>query len=423
MASFPNPESLTPKEIELIKTCVPILAEHGKTITTTFYGNVLGSHPDLKNLFSHSAQQNGHQASALAGALHAYAANIDNLSALLPLVERIAQKHASIFVQPEQYHVVGEGLLASLKQILGDAFTQELFDVWFKAYWLLARIFIDREKKLYEEALWKDWKKFKVEKKVEESDNITSFYLVPVDDTFPLPAYKPGQYLSIKHFLPKLQLFQSRQYSLSDAYNPNYYRISVKKELGIPVVDEKGNISTEHFSHPGWISNFLHEFVEPGEVFGVATPHGDFFLDEESESPVVLISAGVGLTPMIAMLNKLYLTKRKVSYIHVTRNSFTHAFKNHVEEIIKLNPEVKKVIFYTQPIDEAALGLDFEIRGRLDFSKIDPLLLHLGDKSGQYYICGPTEFMVSTNSTLQSLGVDSKNIHYEIFGAGELPSK
>eukprot|EP01112_Ceratiomyxa_fruticulosa_P007836 TRINITY_DN203_c0_g1_i1.p1 TRINITY_DN203_c0_g1~~TRINITY_DN203_c0_g1_i1.p1 ORF type:complete len:424 (+),score=89.18 TRINITY_DN203_c0_g1_i1:107-1378(+) len=421
-SSFPNPEPLTPEEIKLIKACVPILAVHGKTITTTFYHNMLGSNPDLKNIFSHSAQQTGHQSSALAGSILAYAENIDNLSVLLPVVERIAHKHTSIFVQPEQYHIVGENLLQALKQVLGDAFTKELFDVWFKAYWILARIFIDTEKKIYEDALWKDWKKFKVEKKVEESENITSFYFVPVDHT-PLPAYKPGQYIAIRHFLPKLNLFQSRQYSLSDVHNPNYYRISVKKEMGIPVVDEKGDLSTEHFAHPGWISNYLHEFVQPGEEFGLATPHGDFFLDDESESPVVLISAGVGVTPMVAMLNKLYLTKRKVTYIHVTRNAGTHAFKEHVDDITRLNPDVKKVIFYSQPIDETRLGIDFDFRGRLDFAKIDPSLLHFEDKSTQFYVCGPKEFMAHTNSTLEKLGVNKNNIRYEIFGAGKISTK
>lgn len=121
---------LTPSQLQLIKATVPVLVEHGQTITTVFYKNMLAAHPELNNIFNVPNQRNGHQTRALAGALFAYAANIDNLGALGPAVELICNKHASLYIQPEQYQIIGKHLIEAMGEVLGDALTPEIKEAW-----------------------------------------------------------------------------------------------------------------------------------------------------------------------------------------------------------------------------------------------------------------------------------------------------
>ena len=156
-------------------------------------------------------QKRGLQPEALARAVYAYAAHIEDLTPILPVVERIAHKHASIHIVPSQYAVVGTHLLSAITDVLGaDTFKSELYDAWATAYWNLAHIFIDRERQLYEAAAWVGWREFVVEKKVKESDEITSFYFRPKDGKS-LDPYRPGQYISIQRFIPELGYNQNRQ--------------------------------------------------------------------------------------------------------------------------------------------------------------------------------------------------------------------
>jgi Hemoglobin-like flavoprotein len=182
---------LTPEQVDIIKATVPVLEQHGLAITTTFYKNMLNENPELHAIFNTANQVTQHQQKALAGALYAYASNIDNLAALTDAVELITNKHASLYVKPEQYKIVGTYLLAAMKIVLGDALTPEIHDAWAAAYWLLADLLIEKEASLYRSAGdWNDWREFKIDKKIPESDQITSFYLKPVDGK-PLPFFPP----------------------------------------------------------------------------------------------------------------------------------------------------------------------------------------------------------------------------------------
>lgn len=132
--------SLTPDQVKLIKATVPVLKEHGTTITTRFYETLLKENPSLNGIFNQTNQKNGHQAGALAGSLYAYASHIDDLGVLSPAVEKICHKHASMYVQPEHYDVVGTYLLRAMGDVLGAALTPELLEAWGQAYWQLANI-------------------------------------------------------------------------------------------------------------------------------------------------------------------------------------------------------------------------------------------------------------------------------------------
>ncbi|THV48254.1 hypothetical protein BGAL_0259g00090 [Botrytis galanthina] len=409
--------SLTPQQIDIIKATVPVVQEYGTAITTTFYKNVLDANPALNNIFNQTNQKNGAQPRALSGALAAYAANIDNLVVLSDAVERICQKHASLFIRPEHYPIVGKYLLEAMGQVLGAALTLEILDAWTAAYNQLAQIMIDREAQLYREAgEWKEWRDFKIAKKVKESSIITSFYLEPVDGK-PLPLFKPGQYISVQVHVPDFGYLQSRQYSLSDRPNEKYYRISVKREDAVVLPEVNTLVEA------GVISNTLHDSKNEGDIVQVSPPQGEFFLNLQKnvDSPVVLISAGVGLTPMVSILNTLVERRstRPVSYIHAARSKEVDAFYAHVQEIASSQSNIKSWVFVKNlPADDYGHPVK-DLAGRMDLSKVEDDALHLDDSSTVYFICGPGGFMNDMSKTLQTFGVSEDKIKLEVFGTGE----
>jgi len=186
---------LTEDEKAIVKSTAPVLKVHGVAITKLFYENMLNAQPELQEIFNKANQKHLEQPKALANAVIAYAENIDDLTPLGPAVELIANKHASLLVQPEQYAIVGKHLIEAIAAVLGDAVTPELASAWTRAYWALAEIFINREEQLYQSSLgWTEWEDFRIAKKVKESEEITSFYLEPVNvELKPLPVFLPGQ--------------------------------------------------------------------------------------------------------------------------------------------------------------------------------------------------------------------------------------
>lgn len=408
-SSSPRP-ALSPEHSAIVKSTAPVFAEHGVAVTSHFYKRMLERHPELRNIFNNAHQSTGTQPAALAHAVYAYAANIDNLGALTTAVSRIAHKHASLGVLPEHYPIVGENLLASLKEVLGDAITQPIIDAWAAAYAQLADIFISFEGDLYEQAEatpggWTGWRKFKVVSKVPESDEITSFYLEPVDGGS-LPPFKPGQFTSVRVFVPELNVYQPRQYSLSDSSNGKHFRISVKRE------------SAQGESHPaGRISNVLHAQVPEGAEIELAHPYGDFTLNVDSSTPVVLISGGVGLTPMLSMLDTLVSqsgNSRQVLFLHAARGGKVHAMKDYLARVVEQQPQVSKVVYYQTVEQGDRQGQDYDLEGRMDLAAIkDQVLIPDAD----YYLCGPLPFMQIQQQALENLGVSPDRIHSEVFGS------
>ncbi|KAL4889921.1 globin-like protein [Aspergillus ambiguus] len=414
--------SLSPEQIQIIKATVPVLQEHGATITTVFYKNMLAAHPELNAVFNTSNQINGHQPRALAGALFAYASNIDNLGALGPAVELICHKHASLYIQPEQYKIVGKFLLEAMGEVLGDALTPEIHDAWATAYWMLANLMIQREGDLYKQADgWTDFRDFRISKKVPESSEITSFYLEPVDGK-PLPKFQPGQYISVQVFVPGLNYPQTRQYSLSDAPRSEYYRISVRKELGLNPAEPDSK------SHPGYVSNILHDAINQGDQIKVSHPFGDFYNKEpESSRPVVLLAAGVGLTPLLSMLNTIVSTPsasagRKIHFIHGARTAGARAFRDHVQSLKEKLPGLQATYFTSKPTAEEMQGKDYDFAGRIDLSKLDDKDLYFDEPTAEYYVCGPDSFMADIKRALVAKGVSADRIKMELFGTGGVPA-
>jgi nitric oxide dioxygenase len=397
---------LTQHTKDIVKATAPVLAEHGYDIIKHFYRSLLGTHPELKNVFNMRHQERGQQQEALARAVYAYAANIEDPSCLAAVLEGIANKHVSLGVTPDQYPLVGEHLLASIRAVLGEAATDEVISAWAQAYGNLADILAGRETQLREETAagpggWVGWREFTVTARQPESDLITSFVLEPLDGG-PVAGFEPGQYISVAVQVPRLGLQQIRQYSLSDAPNGRSYRISVKREGGADP------------AQAGYVSTLLHDEVQVGDTIRIAAPYGNFFIDVNATTPVVLISGGVGLTPMISMLNRVLQSPgREIVFVHGARNSAVHAMKDHLRATAARHPNFKAFIFYDQPLPQDQPGRDFDFPGLVDVKRIlDAVMLPDAD----YYICGPIPFMRLQHDALIARGIKETRIHYEVFG-------
>ncbi|SEO44154.1 NO-inducible flavohemoprotein [Mucilaginibacter sp. OK283] len=396
---------MTNDQKALILATVPILKEHGVLLTTHFYTRMFKHNPELKNMFNMGNQQTGKQQTALAMAVLAYAENIANPSVLLPVVDRIGQKHISLDIRPEHYAIVGNHLLASISEVLGDAATPEILEAWKVAYNQLAALMGGHEANLYQDQVlkpngWTGWRLFKVGRREMESAEICSFYLYPADGG-KVPHHKPGQYISIKLFLPQLNISQIRQYSISSAPNDDYYRISVKREAG-------ANVDVN-----GMISNLLHDEITEGKQVELTSPAGNFTLPDNLDTPVMFISGGVGLTPLMSMVQHLTQkgTKQPITWLHGCRNESVHAFKDNINELAINNSNFNQHIFYDAPSPE---NIAEDIHdGYLDINRIEDLQHH---PQTRYYLCGPSFFIQKQFNDLRESGINADKIFFEEFG-------
>ncbi|AYY57427.1 NO-inducible flavohemoprotein [Burkholderia multivorans] len=396
---------LTQQTKDIVKATAPVLAQHGYDIIQCFYRRLFDAHPELKNVFNMTHQEQGQQQQALARAVYAYAENIEDPGSLAAVLKNIANKHASLGVRPEHYPIVGEHLLGAIKETLGDAATDEIISAWAQAYGNLADLLAGMESGLYEQSAtrvggWTGWRTFIVRDKRPESSVITSFVLEPADGQ-PVANFEPGQYVSVAVDVPTLGLQQIRQYSLSDMPNGRTYRISVKREGGGPYP-------------PGYVSCLLHDHVNVGDEIRLAAPYGCFHIDVDASTPIVLISGGVGLTPMISMLKRaIQDPKRQVVFVHGARNSGVHAMRDRLRETARTHTNFSLIVFYDDPLPQDLPGRDYDHAGLVDVNAIkDAILLPDAD----YYICGPVPFMRLQHDALKQLDIPEARIHYEVFG-------
>jgi nitric oxide dioxygenase len=374
-----------------IDSSVPVLRAHGVAITTAFYANMFAAHPELTKLFNMANQANGAQQQSLAAAVFAYAANIGNPAALGPVVTRIVHKHVSLGIKAEHYPIVGRYLIGAIKEVLGEAATPALLAAWDEAYHSLAQLFIEAETALYAQAGIEpgQLRAMRVAAINKESADVVSIALQPADG-LPLPAFKPGQYLSCAaHFEDGGR--QLRQYSLSDAPGAQHLRISVKRERA----DARPH---------GQVSNWIHDRLEVGSLLQVSHPFGDFTPDTEASAPIVLLSAGVGITPMISALNHIARVnpQRQVVFGHAARSADHHAHRADLAAAQRLMPNLRVATFYEssppQTHMEAALLPDWP-RAEADV-----------------YLCGPLGFMRQQWTGLVQAGVPVQRLHREMFG-------
>ena len=390
---------LSQQHIDTVKATIPLLASAGPAITEYFYKRMFTHNPELQDVFNMTHQKTGRQPEALFNAIAAYATHIDNLEVLTSAVMRIAHKHTSFNIKPDQYDIVGHHLIETLRELAPDAFTKDVEEAWVAAYGQLADIFIKIEKDLYEERAaqtggWKDFRSFKVVSKTPESDLVTSFVFAPVDGGAVID-YLPGQYLGVKLHPKGNQYEEIRQYSLSTAPNGETYRISVKRE-------GSGDLS-------GVMSNYLHDHLNVGDEIELMPPAGDFNF-QDKQKPVVLISGGVGLTPMQAMLDSFAKQgyAQPISYLHACATQSQHSFKEHVNDLKTTLP--LSVHTWYEKTDKTEEDV---YEGEMT---LEPIKNHLPIEDGEFYLCGPLGFMMFVKQQLLTLGVQADRIHYELFG-------
>ncbi|MDG9925204.1 MULTISPECIES: NO-inducible flavohemoprotein [unclassified Pseudomonas] len=385
---------LSNEHIALVKATVPLLESGGEALTTHFYRMMLGEYPQVRPLFNQAHQASGDQPRALANGVLMYAKHIDRLQALGPLVGQIVQKHVSLQILPEHYPIVGSCLLRAIREVLGaEVATDEVIAAWAAAYGQLADLLIGAEEEVYSaseraEGGWRGARAFRVARKVRESEEITSFHLQPVDGGAILD-FIPGQYIGLRLELEGEEV--RRNYSLSAAPDGREYRISVKREPG------------------GRVSNHLHDRVGEGDQLELFIPAGEFTLSPSSK-PLVLIGAGVGITPLMTMLEAAVHSGRPIRFIHCARNAGVQAFAARVDELAAAHPQLQR--FYC--FDEARPDDGADAHGRLSLERLRAWLP--AERDLDAYFLGPKPFMAALKRNLRELGVPEAQTRYEFFG-------
>lgn len=385
---------MTPEQRAIVKSTVPLLETGGEALTRHFYALMFSEYPQVRALFNQAHQASGDQQRALANGVLMYARHIDRLEALGPLVGQIVSKHVSLNILPEHYPIVGSCLLRAIREVLGaEIATDQVIDAWAQAYGQLADILIAAEEQVYSANKnaaggWRGRRRFKVAQKVVESDEIISFYLVPVDGK-PVLAHQPGQYIGLLLTLDGQEV--RRNYSLSALSNGESYRISVKREP------------------QGLVSSHLHDNLIEGDELELFAPAGDFVL-RESQKPLALITAGVGITPALTMLDAAKASGRPIHFIHCARNGAVHAFKDWVDSQVAAHPQLLRFFCYSEP----AANDQSDAKGFLSREQLAAWLPENLDLDA--YFLGPKPFMAQVKQHLRDLGVPGDQCHYEFFG-------
>jgi nitric oxide dioxygenase len=388
-----------------IDASVPVLREHGLAITRHFYARMFAAHPELNDIFNLGNQANGSQQQSLAAAVFAYAANIDNAAALQPVLQRIVHKHVSVGIKPAHYPIVGRHLIAAIGEVLGEAATPALLAAWDEAYWLLAGELIAAEARLSERAgaAQGELRALTVMERRVESADVMSYYLQTAEGGSP-GDFLPGQYVSVAVDFPGENLRQLRQYSLSDAPGKPWWRISVKREAGDAATQQP----------TGRVSGWLHDHLKPGDQLLVGRAFGDFAPALQGSHPIVLLSAGVGVTPMVSTLNALAErnSKRSIVFAHAARDGRHHALRADLAAARAQLPNLRGMVFYDTPLATDQAGRDYQFEGRMALDKV----VTAPECDAEFYLCGPIGFMRQQWEALIARGVSPTRIHREVFG-------
>ncbi|MEO5338065.1 MAG: 2Fe-2S iron-sulfur cluster-binding protein [Magnetospirillum sp. WYHS-4] len=251
-------------------------------------------------------------------------------------------------------------------------------------------------------AAWEGFREFRVARKVFEdrSRSICSFHLVPTDGK-PLLDFLPGQFLTFRLDPGDGSKPVTRCYSLSDRPGLDHYRVSIKR-----------------VSPPGLSSGHFHDHVREGDILTARAPSGHFYL-ERGNSPVVLVAGGIGITPMLSMLNATLGNggNREIWLFYGLRDGGEHVMKEHLEGLAREHSNFRLHVCYSRPAPTDVEGRDYHHRGHVD---ITLLRLTLALRPYDFYICGPRAMMETLVPALEEWGVPDPRIHYEAFGPASL---
>jgi nitric oxide dioxygenase len=366
---------LEPAHADMITATLPLVGANIDAITRTFYRRLFDAHPSLlRNLFNRGNQAQGAQQRALAASIATFATHL--VSPDLPhpaeLLSRIGHKHASLGVTADQYPIVHEHLFAAIVEVLGaDTVTAEVAEAWDRVYWIMAQTLIDMERALYAEAGVADGDVYRRAQVISRVDDPSGAILVTVGGLGSESA--PGQYVSVGVTLPD-GARQLRQYSLVSASGSGELTFAVKPA--------------------GEVSDWIRDHLRVGDLLDVTLPFGDLPAPRPG-APLVLISAGIGITPMIGILESLS-ADAQVQVLHADRSEQAHPLRERQRELVDKLPNASLQVWYEDPLslDEVALPADAEV-----------------------YLCGNDGFVRAVREQLVSRGVT--RVHCELFSPND----
>lgn len=389
----------------VVRETLPVIGAAIGDITPIFYRRLFAAHPELeRDLFNRGNQAQGDQQRALAASIAVYATLLVAEDGPEPkeVLGRIAHKHASLGVTEAQYPIVHEHLFAAIVEVLGEAVTPEIAAAWDEVYWHMARDLIEIERALYAEAGVAPGDVFRelvVRRRTQEAPDTVSFVLASPDGQ-PLPEGRPGQYVSVGVRLGD-GARQLRQYSLIGS-EPGTWGISVR---AVPATRGEGDAIVP----AGEVSNHLHANVFENDRLEVSAPFGELTLTE-ADTPLILASAGIGVTPMLGFLHHLRASgsTRPVTVLHADRTPARHAHRAEVKDLVATLPQAALVRWYEDlgPRPERA---DL-IEGLVSLDGVDL------PADADVYLCGPVPFMAAVKTALVQRGVPEARIRYEVFG-------
>ncbi|MGW3140736.1 globin domain-containing protein [Streptomyces sp. NPDC001139] len=393
---------LSAESAAVVRATLPAVAGALDEITTRFYGAMFHDRPELLDgMFNRGNQASGAQRRALAGSIAGFATMLLDHPDVRPdtLLDRIAHKHAAVGVTDDQYTIVHKYLFGAIAEVLGDAVTPEVAAAWDEVYWLMAGALIGQEARLYQEAgvqpgrIWRQWTV--VERRTETPDAV-SFLLRPADGEA-APRARAGQYVSVRVRMPD-GVHQLRQYSLSSDPGTDLRRITVRRVEG------------EGGAPDGEVSHLLHAEVREGDELTLSAPFGDVFLDDPADAttPVVLVSAGIGGTPMTGILAHLAAigSTRPVTVLHADRSPAEHALRAETRELAGRLPGARVEFWYERPGAEEPAART----GLMDLTGIEL------PTDATVFLCGPLPFMRAVRTQLLGAGIPARHIRYEVFG-------
>lgn len=391
---------LSPDSAAVVAATAGVVAEHAEEMTKVFYPDMFEAHPELLNVFNVANQAVGEQPKALAASVVAFAVQLLDPDApdFTPVMQRIAHKHVSLGIQARDYTIVGRYLLGAVGKVLGDAVTPEVAAAWDEVYWLFATALIAEEAKLYAQAGTdpeQPWRQYRVVERFEESDEVFSLLLAPVSGQ--IPSHRTGQYVAIAVDVPG-GTRQPRQYTISSGPRGDSLRVTIKRVRGVNGAPD------------GQVSGWLHENATPGTILDVSQPAGDVVLDE-SDAPIVLVTAGIGITPVAAIMEDLSRRQpdRTVRLFHADKSHGTHALYDGLRRQVLAMSDARAQNWYEEGA-ESAPTLHPARPGFMDLTDVEL------PESAQVFMCGPLPFMQIARRTLIVQGVPSEGIHYEVFG-------
>lgn len=385
----------------VVEATLPVVSDNIGEIARRFYAHMLSAHPGLLDgTFNRGNQAEGTQQVALAGSVAAFASALVNNPEQLPehLLSRIAHKHASLGIRPDQYQIVHDNLFWAIADVLGDAVTDEVAAAWDEVYWLMAYALIHIERGLYSargvrpQTVWRPWE---VVERIQETDDVVTFVVRRVDRRC-VRTSLPGQYVTVQMPMPD-GVHQPRQYSLTRADDGEHRQFSVKRVRG-------------HGKPAGEVSTLLVDHVRVGDLLTLSLPFGDVVLDD-SGRPLVFASAGIGITPMAGMLSHLVAagSELSVTLLHADANESSFALRHQVLHDIRRLPGGAAYAWYADGA-QTQLPLNGVFEGVMDLRDVA-----LPEDAG-YYLCGPMPFMRAVRGSLIESGVRPQDIQYEVFG-------